>query len=438
MPAPTAARIAHSRPTLTPTERIQRRRLIFQDSLSLLGLILIATCIAVLTSFFSGSFQEHRRVLEKRWFARGQEALASGRPADAVQDFRSALALSAGNADYEMALAQALADSGHTEEAYTYFSSLHDAAPGDGFLNLQLARLAVRRHNPARAVAFYQAALNGLWYGEGTERRLQIRLELANYLLSRGRANEAQGQLLAAEGNSLDQPTAILDIANLLVQAADPSDAWTAYGRVESHPAATPSQVLQALQGEAEVAQSMGQYKRAAQALDRYIVKARQHPGAATPQEWQAVRQQRTRLQRMLQLIPFYALPPKQHSERVLLGAAIAHRRYASCLARLRPAEGSGSSDSNSTTSGPAAASATAAAPAISSGDSAALTALGTQWTQELQSLQPANLAGNAPLEQTLMNWTNRAEILTAKLCGPPTGNDALLLQLAQTPDKTE
>lgn len=433
MPAPTIARIAHNRPTLTSTERIQRRRLIFQDGLSLLSLILITTCIAVLTYYFFHSFDEHRSELEKRWFARGQKALAAGQPAGAVQDFRSALALSAANPAYEMALAQALADSGHTDEAYAYFSSLHDAAPGDGFLNLQLARLAVRRRNPTRAVAFYQSALNGVWYGQGTERRLQIRLELANYLLSLGRTDEAQGQLLAAEGNSLDQPTAILDIANLLVGANDPSDAGTAYRRVETHPVATPSQVLQALRGEAAVAQSMGQYKRAAQALDRYTIKARQHPTAATPEEKQAVRQQRAHLQRMLQLIPFYALPPKQHSERVLLGAAIAHRRYASCVAKLQPGQ-----TSSPGSAGAAASSATVVGSTTSSADSAALTALGTQWTQNLQSLEPANLAGNAPLEQTLISWTNQAEILTAKLCGPPTGDDALLLQLAQTPDKTE
>jgi tetratricopeptide (TPR) repeat protein len=476
---PTIARIARNRPTLTPTERIQRRRLIFQDGLSLLSLILITTCIAVLTYYFFHSFDEHRSVLERRWFARGQAALASGKPADAVRDFRSALALSAANPNYEMALALALADSGHTDEAYAYFSSLHDASPGDGFLNLQLARLAVRRHNSARALAFYQAALNGLWYGQGTERRLQIRLELANYLLSLGRTNEAQGQLLAAEGNSLDKPTAILDIANLLVQAKDPADAWTAYRRVESHPGATPSQVLQALRGEADVAQSMGQYKRAAQALDRYMAKARQHPTIATPEERQFVRQERAHLQRMLQLIPFYALPPKQHAERVLAGAAIAHRRYISCSAQLQAEKANSETAADATgpaqsvPSGPdttrennadssnstkphskpslfakslsrfglsrkASPQAAVIVPAASSNDTANFSALGTQWDTELRHLQPANLAGNAPLEQTLTAWTNQAEILTAKLCGPPTGDNALLLQLAQTPDKSE
>ena len=80
-------RTADSELHLTPAERILRRRLIFQDSLALLSLVLITICIAVVTYFFFTSFQEHRRVLEKRWFARGEAALSAGRPADAVEDF---------------------------------------------------------------------------------------------------------------------------------------------------------------------------------------------------------------------------------------------------------------------------------------------------------------------------------------------------------------
>jgi hypothetical protein len=56
----------------------------------------------------------------------------------------------------------------------------------------------------------------------------------------------------------------------------------------------------------------------------------------------------------------------------------------------------------------------------------------------QLGPLKPGNLAGNAPLQQSLVDWTSQAEILTAKLCGAPTDNNALLLQLAQTPDKSE
>ncbi|MHB2008790.1 MAG: tetratricopeptide repeat protein [Acidobacteriaceae bacterium] len=410
-------RTADSKLRLTPAERIQRRRLIVQDTLALFSLTLIAICAAVLTYFFFHSFAEHRSVLEKRWFERGQIAMAAGRPAIAVEDFRSALSFSSTSADYQMALAEALAASGRTEEAAAYFSTLHDAEPGDGYLNLQLARLAVRRGNPQQAIEYYQAALNGLWRGQGTERRLQIRLELAQYLISLGRSVEAQGDLLAAEGNSLDNPSALFKIAGLLRQADDPTDAFTAFRRVERHGSAHPSQVLQSLLAESPIAASMGQYKRATQALNRYMAKSRQHPSASSPQQNQAVEQQLNAYQRMLQLIPFYALPPKQRVERVLLGADIAHKRYAGCAAKLQPKNGPSQQ--------------------LSSDDAAALSALTAQWAQ-MGPRKPAAFAGNAPLQQQLIAWTDQAEIWTAKVCGPPTGDDALLLQLAQVPDKTE
>jgi len=413
---PTAS-TADSKLHLSPAERIQRRRLIFQDSLALLSLIAVTICIAVITYFFFNSFEKHRRVLEKRWFARGEIALASGHPADAVDDFRSALSFSSANTQYQMALAEALAASGRIDEAYAYFSTLHEAEPGNGYLNLQLARLAVQRKNPQQAIAYYQSALNGLWLSEGTERRRDIRLELARYLLSLDRFNDAQGQLLASEGNALDNPSALFAIANLLRQAQDPSDASTAFQRVERSRNANPADILASLLAESEIAATMGQYKRAAQALSRYMAKARQFPTAGTVVQKRAVEEQLDKYQRMLQLIPFYDLSPKQHIDRVLLAANIAHRRYASCAAQLGLKNGPSQN--------------------LSSDDAASLSALGTQWTQ-LGSPNAHALAGNAPLQQRLQAWTNQAEILTASLCGAPTGDDALLLQLAQTPDKSE
>lgn len=407
-----AAKTAESKLHLTPAERIQRRRLIVQDSLSLVSLTLITIAIAVLTYFFFHSFTEHRSVLEIRWYERGKAAMAAGHPAEAAEDFRSALSFTSSNTDYQMALAEALAASGRTEEAAAYFSTLHDAEPGDGYLNLQLARLAVRRGNSQQAIDYYQTALNGLWRGQGTARRLQIRLELAQYFISLGRPIEAQGQLLAAEGNSLDNPAALFQIANLLHEADDPTDALTTYQRVEHHRNAAPTQVLASLDAESRIAASLGQYKRASRALNRYMTKLRQHPSAGKPEQNQSVELQLEKYQRMLQLIPFDSLLPRAHDARVLQDADIAHRRYEDCLQALQ-------SHNN---------------PNFTNPD---LSALGTQWT-ELGSPNAHALEGNVALQDRINAWTAQAEIVTEKVCGPATGDDALLLQLAQTPDKTE
>lgn len=397
---------------LTPHDRHQRRRLILQDGFALMGLIAIAVCLSVATYFFFHSFREHRRVLEHRWFTRGQQALAQGHPSAAVEAFRSALALSTGNPDYELSLAEALAASGRTEEAYAYFSNLHDAQPGDGFVDLQMARLDARRKEVSRAIELYRAALSGAWRGEGTARRLQIRLELARYLLSQGKITDAQGELLTAEGNSLDDPAALAEIGSLLLQADDPADAWTTYERVVRHSRANPQETLQALLAESKIAISLGQYKRATLALNHYVTEARNHPGARLPQPAHDTTRQLGRLQHMLQLIPFYGLPPKQHAERLLAERSIAKNRYQSCLTQLQETSTTGLT-------------------------AAELLTLEPQW-QQLGAVKLRTLANDASQQQSLQTLINQTELLTTNLCGPPQGEDALLLQLAQVPDKTE
>ena len=108
----------------------------------------------------------------------------------------------------------------------------------------------------------------------------------------------------------------------------------------------------------------------------------------------------------------FDSLPPQQHDARLLQGAEIAHRRYQSCLPQLEVEDHPNATNPD-------------------------LLALGPHWT-ELGRPTSRRLEGNAPLQDRITTWINQAENVTAKICGPPTGDDALLLQLAQTPDKTE
>lgn len=390
-----------------------RRKLVLQDTIALLLLLFVTVSTAVLTYFLFGSFSAHRKVLQQRWFERGKQAMAVGRPAEAVVAFRSALTLAPTDQDYELNLAQALAAAGQTDEAYTYFTSLLDAQPGDGFLNLELARLQVKKNQPASAIASYDAALNGAWHGKGADRRREIRFELIRYLLSVGQKTEAQGELLTAEGNSLDEPAALFEIASLLREADDPFDAFAAYRRVEQHPRSTHTQVVQSLLAEAQISVNAGQYKRAAEALDRYRAYVHRHPTAATPAEREAAQQQMIPLQRILELIPSSGLPPKQRAERIAIQRDIAGKRYQSCLAQLTLA-----ADTDSDKIAP-------------------LTALQGQWKQMMQ-LRVRDLTNDPATEQALTSLINQTEIETAKLCGQPLGDDALLFQLAKVPDRTE
>jgi hypothetical protein len=69
-----------------------------------------------------------------------------------------------------------------------------------------LARLAVKQGNEAQALFHYQSALDGTWQGNGYDRRREVRLEMARYLISRREYNPARTQLLIAAGNAPDAP----------------------------------------------------------------------------------------------------------------------------------------------------------------------------------------------------------------------------------------
>ena len=96
------------------------------------------------------------------------------------------------------------------QEATAYFNTLWEAEPGNGEINVQLARLAARSGNEDAAKRFYHAAIYGNWEGDGYLRRRDTRLELVRYLISRGQFDPARSELLVAAGNapSSDPPGA--------------------------------------------------------------------------------------------------------------------------------------------------------------------------------------------------------------------------------------
>ena len=56
--------------------------------------------------------------------------------------------------------------------------------PGDGFINLELARLSAKKKDPQNAIKYYRASIYGTWEGDGVVRRREVRLELARYLIA--------------------------------------------------------------------------------------------------------------------------------------------------------------------------------------------------------------------------------------------------------------
>jgi tetratricopeptide (TPR) repeat protein len=390
----------HAGTVLTPEERVARRNLILRDALSLVTLFLFTVVIFALTLLLYRSFENHRVELGQRWKLRGEQALHAGRPKEAIDALRSALAY-VPDTGTEIELATALADAGRTTEATAYFNTLWESTPGDGMINLQLARLAARQGNQALAVQHYEGALDGTWQGNGYDRRREVRLELAGYLLSRHKDSDARTELLIAAGNAPDDPGIKTEIAGQMEQANDPQNALAIYRSVAARRPAP----LNALEGAGRTAFALGEYRIAADYLSRAVA----NPAfTALPVNEQAAnRDMLDTANHILLLYPSLNQPPHQRAQRILAAKNTAHRRLTSCTA-----------------------STTAIPPPIS--------ALVARWEQLPPHLTAPQLEQNPDLEQTLLQLVYDTETATAQACGAPAADDALLLRIAHNPSAVD
>jgi Tfp pilus assembly protein PilF len=208
---------------------IAARRLILRDSLAILSLTLVTVSLFAVTLFLFRSFSAHRATIAQIWFQQGRRDLLANKPADAVAALRNALSYGPDTREYELLLAQALGRAGQTEESYNYFMGLWEAEPGDGEINLQLARLAAQRNDRQAAVNFYRASVYGTWEGDGVARRASVRLELARFLIAMQDTAAARIELLIVGGNSPESYPLDMTLGSLLQQSDDSADAWTYY-----------------------------------------------------------------------------------------------------------------------------------------------------------------------------------------------------------------
>jgi len=368
-----------------------RRKLFLRDSLTFFVLTLATIVLFVLTLLLFRSFTTHRADLAIRWAARGETALKQGHPDQAVPALRTALIYAPETRSYQMMLAQALGNSGHAEEATNYFLNLWEAQPGDGVINLQLARLARQRGASEEAIRYYRAAIFGNWGGEGVERRREARLELANYLIDQGNLTMAQTELLIAASNA--PPGAGLEIlfGDELVRASDPTDALLYYQKAIAQDPRNPV----AYEKAGRLAYQVGDYVRARNWLEHAV---RESGGTATGADALL-----KNAERLLVLSPVAARTDKDRITRLLDDKAIAKKRWNACVATLSKE-----------------------APL------SAVQSLNARWAQADGISTRSALAADQSNEDMLKGLIDESEMLAADLCSAPTGDDALLLSLAK------
>src|ERR1700722_6310011 len=398
---------------LTPAERLAKRHLVFKDTLALLSIFAVTCVLAVLTWLIFRSYSQHQSDAAARWKRRGEDALAHRNAPAAVYDLRTSLGYEQqDDPGTEVGLAEGLAEIGtprSLEEAVVYLNTLWEKEPGNGNINLQLARVLARQGQAASALEHYHAAVYGVWGGHGAVQGRQARLEMVRYQISLGRFNDARGELLIAAGNDTSTPT-LMEAASLLAEAHFPADALHLYQEV----AARRPVVLQALEGTGQMAFLLARYRTARTYLDRALNTS----NAAHPLMDGALVQKNLRIASAgMAIYPSLELPHRERLRRVVRAYELAHARYMACA---NGTSGQSSGPQNGRAQ-------------IENNDQ--MTALGNRWENARPRLTVAALVDSTELERATMQLVYDTEQVTEHACGEPTGEDEALLRIAASPD---
>jgi tetratricopeptide (TPR) repeat protein len=189
-----------------------KRRLVF--ALVLGGLV---PAFAV-THLLVSQYKARRLRLADEWSERGNRDLAAS-PAAAAVEFQTALAYGPDRTTNRLRLAQALAAAQRPAEARAELLTLWAAAPGDGEINLALARIAATTGNVPDAVRYYHAAIDGAWDSGAVSARRLARLEAARLLLAAGQRLAAQSELIALIDDLPSEPAALTEVGGLLADS---------------------------------------------------------------------------------------------------------------------------------------------------------------------------------------------------------------------------
>lgn len=375
---------------------LTKRGLLLHDSVTFLVLLLVTAALYGVTLFLFRSFEGHRDDLAVRWSARGEAALKQGKPDQAVGALRVALSYAPDNTGYQILLAQALADSGKTEEATNYYLNLWEARPGDGSINLALARLARKKGDTQKAIDSYRAAIFGDWHGDGVVRRRSVRLELADYLTEQHDFEAARAEILISAGNAPDDATLNLLFGDKLAAAGDLNDALTYYRRAIAD---SPKDRVP-LEKAGRTAYALGDYAMAHRLLTRALDEDTTPEAKAQDAEINGMAQNAARL---LELSLSRELAPRERAEHLVAASTIAKARLNACTTQLGAAS----------------------APQ-------AIQDLKARW-KTIGAVTQRALAENATAQDGMAQLIYDTEFETAAACGAPAGDDALLLKLAQS-----
>jgi tetratricopeptide (TPR) repeat protein len=360
-------------------------------------LALIFTLLILLfaiTGFTVRSYHRVERRLARDWYSRGEAELKAGNATAALGDFRNALFYWQDNALYRLRLAQALAAAGHLQQAKAYLLNLLEREPGNGTVNLELARLAVREHDVSEAVRYFQNAIYGGWDIDAVAKRREVRLEFVGFLLDSGQKTAARAELIALATNLPPDAELQTKVGTLLLDVAGYDDALRVFRQalgVDPH-------LAPALAGAGECYFHMGNYAQA----QRYLARAVHQDPHLTRAEGTL----RT-AQAVLDLDPFSRRLSNQERARR------ARQAFDQAMTRLQACAAQRGVDLKGTGSGP-------------------LQTLYAQATGLQPRVQQRRLSRDSELLSNTMDLVFEIEKAASQACGEPQGLDLALLLISR------
>jgi tetratricopeptide (TPR) repeat protein len=226
---------------------------------------LVLIILFIITTYLVNAYRAKQRALGRQWYVSGERELEAGRAEAALGDFRSALVYSPNDSLVELQLAHALVAAGHLPEARAHLLGLWEREPGDGTVNLELARLAADSDSVPEAVQYYHDAIYGQWDNNPAEHRRRAGLELAEFLLKVGQKAQAQAELIALTADLPRDPALETQVGALLLKTGEYEHAAPLFRQaLRLRPNYTP-----ALEGAGEASFEMGNYRDARRFLAR-------------------------------------------------------------------------------------------------------------------------------------------------------------------------
>jgi CIC family chloride channel protein len=191
--------------------------------------IAIALALAIgLAGFMAYYYRSERQARALRQFQQGAVLEESGRYEEAIGKFRSAVSIFH-DSEHRLALARALTEAGHLEEAEVAFDTVLRVQPNSGPANLGMARVAAKRDHLQQAVSDYHRAIYGAWDAASSAGRIAARQELIGVLNRLDEHEQARAELMAWKTDAPSDPRPYAGLGEANLAAGDFAAAQSAF-----------------------------------------------------------------------------------------------------------------------------------------------------------------------------------------------------------------